>query len=80
VFVKFSPGGNTAAVYTLATGWIDDMYVGAGPSDPIYGVYGPTGGYVSPGGQDIILGPATGIVLPVPATAAQSWRLLDSLG
>ena len=80
LLVKFSPGGNTAAVYTLATGWIDDMYVGAGPSDPIYGVYGPTGGYVSPGGQDIILGPATGIVLPVPATAAQSWRLLDSLG
>ena len=65
LLVKFSPGGNTAAVYTLATGWIDDMYVGAGPSDPIYGVYGPTGGYVSPGGQDIILGPATGVVLPL---------------
>ena len=65
VFVKFSPGGNTAAVYTLATGWINDMFVGAGPTDPIYGVYGPTGGYVAPGGQQIILGPATGIVLPV---------------
>jgi hypothetical protein len=65
VLVKFSPGGNTAAVYTLATGWIDDMFVGAGPTDPIYGVYGPTGGYVAPGGQQIILGPATGIVLPV---------------
>jgi hypothetical protein len=62
---KFSPGGNTAAVYTLSTGWINDMYAGAGPTDPIYGVYGPTGGYESPGGQQIILGPATGIVLPV---------------
>jgi hypothetical protein len=62
---KFSPGGNTAAVYTLSTGWINDMFAGAGPTDPIYGIYGPTGGYESPGGQQIILGPATGIVLPV---------------
>jgi PE family len=63
--IKYSPGGNTAAVYTLSTGWINDMFAGAGPTDPIYGVYGPTGGYESPGGQEIILGPATGIVLPV---------------
>jgi hypothetical protein len=66
LITKFSPGGNTAAVYTLSTGWINDMYVvGAGPSNPIYGIYGPTGGYLPPGGQQIILGPATGIVLPV---------------
>jgi hypothetical protein len=65
VLVKFSPGGNTAAVYTLATGWINDMFVGAGPTDPIYGLYGTPGGYEAPGGQQIILGPATGIVLPV---------------
>lgn len=62
---RFSPPGNTAAVYILATGWIDDMYAGAGPTDPIYGVYGPTGGYQSPGGQQIIFGQAAGIVLPV---------------
>ncbi len=61
---KFSPGGNTAAVYTLSTGWIDDIYAGAGPTLPIYGIYGPTGGYIFPGGQQIVLGPATGIVLP----------------
>ena len=61
---KFSPAGDTAAVYTLSTGWIDDIYAGAGPADPIYGLYGPTGGYVPPGGQQIILGPATGVVLP----------------
>jgi hypothetical protein len=65
VITKYSPGGNTAAVYILATGWIDDIYAGAGPTDPIYGLYGPTGGYVAPGGQHISLGPATGIVLPV---------------
>ncbi len=40
---QFSPPGNTAAVYTLSTGWINDIYVGAGPTDPVYGVYGPTG-------------------------------------
>ena len=65
LITKFSPPGNTAAVYTLSTGWINDIYAGAGPTNPIYGVYGPTGGYVPPGGQQIILGPATGIVLPV---------------
>jgi hypothetical protein len=65
VIIKVSPGGDTAAVYTLSTGWIDDIYAGAGPTDPIYGLYGTPGGYVAPGGQEIILGPATGIVLPV---------------
>jgi hypothetical protein len=61
---QFSPPGNTQAVYTLTSGWINDMYAGAGPTDPIYGIYGPTGGYIPPGGQRIVLGPATGIVLP----------------
>ncbi len=76
---RISPGGDTAAVYTLATGWIDDMYVGAGPTDPIYGLYGTPTGYEAPGGQDIILGPATGIVLPAPPTAAPWWHFLESL-
>jgi hypothetical protein len=62
---KFSPGGNTAAVYTLSTGWINDMYTGHGPTDPLYGLYGTPTGYEPPGGQEIHLGPATGIVLPV---------------
>lgn len=60
----FSPPGNTAAVYTLATGWINDMYAGFGPLNPMYGIYGTNGVYVPPGGQQIILGQATGIVLP----------------
>lgn len=63
--IKYAPGGDPAAVYTLSAGWIDDMYVGAGPTNPIYGLYGTATGYQSPGGQQIILGPATGIVLPV---------------
>jgi len=62
---QFSPPGNTQAVYTLSSGWINDIYTGHGPSDPLYGIYGPgTGVYVPPGGQQIILGQATGIVLP----------------
>ncbi|OSC40532.1 PE family protein [Mycobacterium decipiens] len=61
----FSPPGATAAVYTLSSGWINDMYAGAGPTNPIYGVYGPTGGYLPPGGQQIIVGQSAGIVLPV---------------
>ncbi|BBZ44820.1 PE family protein [Mycobacterium parmense] len=60
---RFSPPGNTAAVYTLSSGWINDIYAGAGPTNPMYGIYGPTGGYLPPGGQQIVLGPATGIVL-----------------
>ncbi|ORB56363.1 PE family protein [Mycobacterium persicum] len=60
----FSPPGATAAVYTLSSGWINDIYAGAGPLSPMYGVYGPTGGYVAPGGQAIFLGRASGIVLP----------------
>ncbi|QUR67775.1 PE family protein [Mycobacterium spongiae] len=60
----FSPPGATEAVYTLASGWINDMYAGAGPANPIFGVYGPTGGYLPPGGQLITLGQATGIILP----------------
>jgi hypothetical protein len=64
LLIGFSPPGATAAVYSLASGWINDFYAGAGPANPIYGVYGPTGGYQPPGGQQITLGQATGIVLP----------------
>ena len=61
---KISPGGDTAATYTLSSGWINDMFAGAGPTDPIYGLYGTPSGYEAPGGQEIHLGPAIGIVLP----------------
>ncbi len=54
---KFSPAGNTAAVYTLATGWINDFYAGAGPADPQYGFYGLAG-------QQVIMGEAAAVVLP----------------
>lgn len=53
----WSQPGNTAAVYTLADGWINDFYAGAGPEDPQYGYYGAAG-------QPVIFGQAAGIVLP----------------
>ena len=65
LITSFSPPGDTEAVYTLSTGWINDFFAGGGPTNPIYGIYGPTGGYLPPGGQHISLGQATGIVLPV---------------
>ncbi len=67
---KFSPAGNTAAVYTLSAGWINDFYVGGSPTDPQYGFYGAAG-------QPIIMGDAAAIVLPqygvstaIPAASA----------
>jgi hypothetical protein len=56
---KPSPKGNTSAVDTLSTGWINDMYVGAGPDAPQYGIYGTAG-------QPIIMGNASAVVLPTP--------------
>ncbi|MBY0388621.1 MAG: PE family protein [Mycobacterium pseudokansasii] len=62
----FSPPGATSAVYTLSTGWINDMWNGLGPTNPLaQGIYGPTGNYVPPGGQAIFLGPTAAIILPV---------------
>ena len=53
------PAGNTAAVYTLSTGWINDMYAGAGPLAPQYGFYAAAN-------QQIVMGPATALALPSP--------------
>lgn len=66
--IRPSPPGNTAAVYTLADGWINDMYAGKGPGNPQYGLYGAPG-------QPIILGPATAIVLGVEGTNARTAQL-----
>jgi len=54
--IKRSPAGNTQAVYTLANGWINDMYAGLGPTTGTYGTYGDPG-------QIIDLAPATAVVL-----------------
>jgi lipocalin len=57
--IKRSPAGNTQAVYTLANGWINDMYAGTGPANPVYGIYGAPNQY-------LVLGQAAGVVLGPP--------------
>ncbi|QZT60701.1 lipocalin family protein [Mycolicibacterium austroafricanum] len=54
----FSPPGNTDAAHTLATGWINDMYQGLGPSDGT-GIYGDPDQY-------IVMGDTAAIVLAPP--------------
>jgi len=54
---KFSPAGNTAAVYNLSTGWINDFYVGATPDAPQYGLYSASNGL-------IVMGDAAAVSLP----------------
>jgi dienelactone hydrolase len=57
--IKQSPPGNTQAVYALANGWINDMYAGRGPANPVYGIFGTPGEY-------IVLGRAAAVVLGPP--------------
>lgn len=52
------PAGNTAATYTLSTGWINDFYTpGASPEHPLYGFYPAAN-------QQIMMGNAAGVGLP----------------
>lgn len=55
---RFSPAGNTEAVYTLATGWINDLYQGLGPADGT-GIYGAPDQY-------IVMGDTAAVVLAPP--------------
>lgn len=67
LFIKPSPAGNTQAVYTLANGWINDMYAGLGPTDGVYGTYGDPDQY-------LVFGPAAGVVLgPAPVVDLNSY-------
>jgi lipocalin len=66
-----SPPGAKAAVRTFATGWINDLYAGKDPTDPLYGIYGPN--YVAPDpykpagyNQAIVMGEAGATTLPAP--------------
>ena len=55
---RFSPPGNTAAVYTLADGWINDLFAGLGPVDG-NGIYGVPDQY-------IVMGDTAAVVLSPP--------------
>ena len=68
IFVKPSPPGGKDAVGTFATGWINDIYGGFGPSDtqPKYGIYGnPNNGNYQPN-RPIVMGEAGATTLPAP--------------
>ena len=66
IFVKPSPPGGKAAVRTFATGWINDIYNGTGPSDPVYGIYGNPNDGTYVGNQPIVMGQAGATTLPAP--------------
>jgi lipocalin len=67
VGVQLDGGGAISAAITLATGWINDIYGGFGPTDPVYGIYGDPndGTYVQ--NQQIVVGETGATVLPAPA-------------
>ncbi|MEI6699533.1 MAG: lipocalin family protein [Mycobacterium sp.] len=66
IIVKPSPPGGKAAVRTFATGWINDLYNGTGPTDPFYGIYAnPNDGTYVPN-QAIVMGEAGATTLPAP--------------
>ncbi|WP_052960204.1 lipocalin family protein [Mycobacterium sp. EPa45] len=66
IIVKPSPPGAKPAVRTFASGWINDIYAGHGPTDPLYGIYGsPNDGTYVPN-QPIVMGEAGAATLPAP--------------
>ncbi|WP_179474433.1 lipocalin family protein [Mycolicibacterium vinylchloridicum] len=66
IIVKPSPPGGKTAVRTFASGWINDIYAGKGPTDPVYGIYGsPNDGTYVPN-QPIVMGQAGAATLPAP--------------
>jgi pimeloyl-ACP methyl ester carboxylesterase len=57
----FSKPQNVAAAQVLMVGWVNDMFVGAGPEDPTFGIYGQPGQTIT---IDTAEGQAAAVVLP----------------
>jgi lipocalin len=64
--VQFDHGSSLDAVVTFATGWINDMYDGKGPTDPFYGIYGNPNDGVYVQNQPIVMGETSVTTLPAP--------------
>ena len=64
VGVELDDGSGLDAMVTLATGWVNDIYAGYGPTNPFYGLYGnPNDGTYVPN-QPIVMGEAGVTTLP----------------
>ena len=64
--VQFDDGSSLDAMVTLATGWINDMYDGKGPTDPRYGLYGNPNDGTFVSNQPIVMGETGVTTLPAP--------------
>jgi lipocalin len=64
--VQFEDGSSLDAMVTLATGWINDMYAGNGPTDPRYGLYGNPNDGTFVSNQPIVMGETGVTTLPAP--------------
>lgn len=84
VGIQLDGGSTMSAAITLATGWINDIYEGFGPTNPFYGIYGdPNDGTYIPN-QPIEMGETGGTVLPAPPPVdvnqyAGAWYELGSV-
>jgi len=67
---KRVPAGNTAGVYTLSNGWINDMYAGATPDAPQFGLYAAAN-------QQIVMGPT--FAYGLPAVQANQMGIIDTV-
>ncbi|MFM7184427.1 MAG: lipocalin family protein [Planctomycetota bacterium] len=66
VGVQFDQGSPVDAVITFASGWINDLYGGFGPTNPFYGLYGNPNDGTFVANQPLVLGEAGATVLPAP--------------
>jgi hypothetical protein len=70
LITKFSPPGNTNAVYVFADGWINDMYAGNAPIGPLYPA----------ANVEVKIGNATAVGLPAPwAQLAPIQKLFNAI-
>jgi lipocalin len=66
VGVQFDDVTALDAVVTFATGWINDLYAGYDPTNPVYGIYGNPNDGIYVANQPIVMGSTGVTVLPAP--------------
>jgi lipocalin len=66
VGVQFDDASPLDAVVTFATGWINDLHAGYGPTNPFYGLYGNPNDGTFVANRSLVMGDASATVLPAP--------------